>query len=285
MVLPSTKRPSIDFLGAQDFELDVPLEDRGFPQQNVTLSPKIALNPTLPNQINIPGTITSPPQAFLHNASPVRILPESPTENTMHPSHIKIKEKKVGKKGYAKEIKEVINALEKLGITNTRFDQTLMRGFDYYTGIVFEVFDKNPENRRSVFGGGRYDDLLSIFEGEKVSAFGFGAGDVVARDLLETYGNVIKQESILPADVYICLLNKDFAEYGQELAQSLREKNIKTSIDFSFRKIGDQIRNADKIHIPNVICIGEEEVKTGNFKLKNLATGEEKMFTVDTIEL
>ena len=113
-----------------------------------------------------------------------------------------------------KEIKEVINALEKLGITNTRFDQTLMRGFDYYTGIVFEVFDKNPENRRSVFGGGRYDDLLSIFEGEKVSAFGFGAGDVVARDLLETYGNVIKQESILPADVYICLLNKDFAEYG-----------------------------------------------------------------------
>ncbi len=184
-----------------------------------------------------------------------------------------------------KEIKEVINALEKLGITNTRFDQTLMRGFDYYTGIVFEVFDKNPENRRSVFGGGRYDDLLSIFEGEKVSAFGFGAGDVVARDLLETYGNVIKQESILPADVYICLLNKDFAEYGQELAQSLREKNIKTSIDFSFRKIGDQIRNADKIHIPNVICIGEEEVKTGNFKLKNLATGEEKMFTIDTIEL
>jgi histidyl-tRNA synthetase len=59
----------------------------------------------------------------------------------------------------------VISALEKLSITNARFDQTLMRGMDYYTGIVFEVFDKNPENRRSVFGGGRYDDLLSLFGG------------------------------------------------------------------------------------------------------------------------
>lgn len=182
-----------------------------------------------------------------------------------------------------KEIKDVIESLEKLGITNARFDQTLMRGFDYYTGIVFEVFDKNPSNRRSVFGGGRYDDLLSLFGGEKVPAFGFGAGDVIAKDLLETYGKIAKSESINPADIYICLLSKDFASYGQELAQDLREKGIKTSIDFSFRKIGDQIKNADKIHIPNIICIGEEEVKTGKFKVKNLKSGEEKEHTIDTI--
>jgi histidyl-tRNA synthetase len=62
-----------------------------------------------------------------------------------------------------REIREVIDMLEKLGITNAVFDQTLMRGFDYYTGIVFEIFDKNPENRRSLCGGGRYDDLLSLF--------------------------------------------------------------------------------------------------------------------------
>ena len=86
------------------------------------------------------------------------------------------------------EIREVMAQLEKLGITNTIFDQTLMRGFDYYTGIVFEVYDNNPENRRSVFGGGRYDDLLAIFGGEKVPAFGFGAGDVIIGDILKTYG-------------------------------------------------------------------------------------------------
>lgn len=175
-----------------------------------------------------------------------------------------------------KEIKSVIESLEKLGITNARFDQTLMRGFDYYTGIVFEVFDKNPQNRRSVFGGGRYDDLLSLFGGEKVPAFGFGAGDVVARDLMETYGKINKDNKPSPADIYLCLLNKDVVGFAQDLAQSIRNKGKKVSIDFSFRKIGDQIKNADRMNIPNVICIGEEEVKSGKLKIKNLKTGNEE---------
>lgn len=182
-----------------------------------------------------------------------------------------------------REIREVIAGLEKLGITNAIFDQTITRGMDYYTGVIFEVFDKNPENRRSVFGGGRYDDLLSLFGGEKVSAFGFGAGDVVARDLMETYGGIKKGDDIYPADVYICLMDRNVADYGQEVAQGLRSRGIRTSIDYSFRKIGDQIKNADKVHIPFIICIGEEEVKTGKLKIKNLKTGEEKIGTVETI--
>jgi histidyl-tRNA synthetase len=135
-----------------------------------------------------------------------------------------------------REIKSVIESLEKLGITNARFDQTLMRGFDYYTGIVFEVFDKNPLNRRSVFGGGRYDDLLSLFGGDKVPAFGFGAGDVVARDLMETYGKIDKNNEPSSADIYLCLLSKDVAEFAQDLAQDIRNKGKRVAIDFSFRK-------------------------------------------------
>jgi histidyl-tRNA synthetase len=175
-----------------------------------------------------------------------------------------------------REIKSVIESLEKLGITNARFDQTLMRGFDYYTGIVFEVFDKNPLNRRSVFGGGRYDDLLSLFGGDKVPAFGFGAGDVVARDLMETYGKIDKNNEPSSADIYLCLLSKDVAEFAQDLAQDIRNKGKRVAIDFSFRKIGDQIKNADKMNIPDIICIGEEEVKTGKLKIKNLKTGNEE---------
>ncbi len=184
-----------------------------------------------------------------------------------------------------KEIKQVVESLEKLGINNTRFDQTLMRGFDYYTGIVFEIFDNNPENRRSVFGGGRYDDLLSLFGGEKSPAVGFGAGDVVARDLLETYGKMAKPDKAYPADIYLCLMNKESADYGQDVAQALREKKIRVAIDYSFRKIGDQIKNADKVHIPYIICIGEEEIKTGQLKLKDLRSGEEKTYTLETLKL
>lgn len=184
-----------------------------------------------------------------------------------------------------KEIRDVLDGLEKLGITNAIFDQSITRGMDYYTGIIFEVFDKNPINRRSIFGGGRYDDILSLFGEEKVSAFGFGAGDVVARDLMETYGKILKSTEIKPADIYICLFNKEVAQYGQEVAQKLREKGNRVSIDYSYRKIGDQIKNADKMHIPYIICIGDEEVKTGQLKLKNLATSEEKIYTLETLSL
>ncbi|HEY9583511.1 MAG TPA: histidine--tRNA ligase [Candidatus Paceibacterota bacterium] len=182
-----------------------------------------------------------------------------------------------------KEIREVMEALEKLGITNARFDQTLTRGADYYTGVIFEVFDKNPLNRRSVFGGGRFDDLLSLFGNEKVTAFGFGAGDLVARDLMETYGKLAKPESIRPADIYICLINNEVSSYGQEVAQKLRSKGKRVSLDYSGRKLGDQIKNADRNHIPYIICIGDDEVKTGKLKIKNLKTGEETLYEEDNI--
>ncbi len=174
-----------------------------------------------------------------------------------------------------KEIKGVIESLEKLGITNIRFDQTLMRGFDYYTGIVFEVFDKNPENRRSLFGGGRYDDLLSLFGGEKIPAVGFGAGDVTTRDLLETYKkiNEIKKSG---TDIAICVVGEQNTGYALDLAQDLRNKGKKVMVDFSMKKLGDKISNADKRGIKKVICIGDEEVKTGKYKIKNLDSGIEE---------
>ena len=176
------------------------------------------------------------------------------------------------------EVKEVIAELGKLGIKNAKFDPSLTRGADYYTGVVFEVFDKNPENRRSVFGGGRYDDLLDLFGGDKVPAVGFGAGDVVAKDLMESYGKISTDTS--SADIGICVMNTEAMNYAQEIAQKLRAKNKRVSIDFSGKKLGDQIKNADKMKIPEIICIGEEEVKTGNLKIKNLATGEEKPLTL-----
>jgi len=180
-----------------------------------------------------------------------------------------------------KEIRAVLAGLERLGITNARFDQTLMRGFDYYTGVVFEVFDLNPLNKRSVFGGGRYDDLLSLFGNDKVTAVGFGAGDVVARDLMETYGALPKDSA--PADIALIIAGDANAPYALDLAQSLRSKGIRVAVDLSGKKVGDQISNADKRGIPRVIVIGDEEVKTGKLRMKTLATSEEVLTTESEI--
>jgi histidyl-tRNA synthetase len=180
-----------------------------------------------------------------------------------------------------KEIKTLLEYLEDLGITNAVFSQTLMRGFDYYTGIVFEVFDKNPENRRSVFGGGRYDDLLAIFGEEKAPAVGFGAGDVIIRDIMESYK--LLPIYTPPAKLCICLTDEKYSADANELAQKLREQNVNVSIDYSERKLGDQIKSADKKKIPFILCLGENEIKSGKYKVKNLSTGNETELTVDEI--
>jgi histidyl-tRNA synthetase len=180
-----------------------------------------------------------------------------------------------------KEIKEVITGLERLGIKNARFDQTLMRGFDYYTGIVFEVYDLNPANRRSVFGGGRYDDLLSLFGNDKVPAVGFGAGDLIARDLMETYGTLPKPDNV--ADLAICIVGEQNTPYALELAQKIRANNQKILVDISGKKLGDQISNAGKRNIPKVLCIGDEEVKNGKLRIKDLKSGEEKLYSEEEL--
>ena len=171
------------------------------------------------------------------------------------------------------EIKELQNKLAELGIKNTVFSPTLMRGFDYYTGIVFEIFDTNPENRRAIFGGGRYDDLLSIFGAEKIPAVGFGMGDVTTRDVLETYGLMPKYK---PAtELYICVLEEKYRNYARQLAQDLREDGLNVAVDSSGKKVGDQIKYADKNLIPFIVCVGENEVKNEELKIKNLKSGEE----------
>jgi len=166
-------------------------------------------------------------------------------------------------------------------IANIEFSPTLMRGFDYYTGIVFEVFDTNPENKRSLFGGGRYDDLLDIFGARKIPAVGFGMGDVSVRDFLETH-------NLLPAytpsaTLHICSLTTLQRPYAYTLAETLRTHNINTSVDISGKKIGDQLKLAVKQHIPYVVIIGEDEVKSGIFSVKKLETGDEQKLTTDQL--
>ncbi len=179
------------------------------------------------------------------------------------------------------EVKELQERLSVLGIKNTVFSPTLVRGFDYYTGILFEIFDTNSENRRAIFGGGRYDDLLNIFGAEKIPAVGFGMGDVTTRDVLLTYNLLPTYKAV--TELYICVLEEKYQNYANKLAQKLRVSGINVAVDYSSKKIGDQIKYADKNLISFVVCVGENEVKNEEFKVKNLKSGEEMVLKAENI--
>ncbi len=179
------------------------------------------------------------------------------------------------------DLNKVVSALRGLGINNTKIDETLARGQAYYTGVVFEFFDTDPANPRSILGGGRYDNLIDLFSSDNVPAVGFGAGDVTIKDFLITHNLLPSFNST--TSLYIALLSTDFIQYAGEMADTLRQNGVNVEIDFSGRKVGDQIKTADKHKIPFLIVIGDEEINSNTFKLKDLRTGEEKQVTANEI--
>jgi len=159
------------------------------------------------------------------------------------------------------------------GITNTKFDVTLMRGFDYYTDIVFEVFDTNPENSRAIFGGGRYDGLVGAFGVEPLPTIGFGLGDVTLHDFLQTHNLLptIKQ----PVDLCVITIGDVYLE-AQKLLTDLRSDGLKVVVDSTGRKIDKQLKSADKAGFEWILFVGEQELASGDYKLKHLPSGKEQ---------
>ncbi len=171
------------------------------------------------------------------------------------------------------ETKNIVEGLKARNIKNVVFSPTLVRGFDYYTGIIFEVFDLAPENNRSLFGGGRYDNLFDMFGIENIPAVGFGMGDVTMRDFLETHA--LLPEYAPNTDLYLATIDKAQIPYAEKLASTLRTQGINVAVNILGKKIGDQIKTASKQAIPFLIAIGETEIKTKQFVIKNLNTGKE----------
>lgn len=167
---------------------------------------------------------------------------------------------------------DVLAALSAQGIRNAVFDAGIIRGFDYYTGMVFEVFDTNTENPRSIFGGGRYDRLLEVFSDEVLPAVGFGLGDVTMRDFLETHALI--PEYVPATQLYIATVDESYIPEAMRVADELRRHNLNVAVNMTDKKLGNQIQTADKLHIPFLITIGAEEQTSKQYALKNLATGE-----------
>ena len=178
---------------------------------------------------------------------------------------------------------EMTNLLELAnqdGINNIEFDITLMRGFDYYTDIVFEVFDTHPDNNRSMFGGGRYDGLVAQFGVDPLPTVGFGMGDA-------TLYNFLLLHDLLPVfasktDVYVILIGNVY-EQSIKPVSILREAGLRVAVDSSGRKTDKQIKSAIKKGIRYALFMGEQEVESGVYVLKDLEHSKEQAHSIERI--
>lgn len=173
---------------------------------------------------------------------------------------------------WSPEITELLTMTRALGIPAS-YDATITRGFDYYTGIVFEIFDTHKDNQRALAGGGRYDTLLSLFGDESIPAAGFAVGDVTFRDFLEVRGITPPRAG---CDV-IAIIPQTRGERGeaQSLAFNLRTSGV-AAITLPYMKTsGDSYALAETKGATHALIISEAEAMSGSCQVRSLASRED----------
>lgn len=178
------------------------------------------------------------------------------------------------------ELRLVFEGLVEADVTDVVFDATLMRGLDYYTGTVFEVFDTHPDNARSLFGGGRYDGLVGLFGAEPISAVGTAPGNTMIENFLEVHN--LLPENVSHTDAYVVVIN-DAVAGANKLAMQLRAAGLNIEVDITGRKLDKQIKAAIKKSIPYLIFVGPQDVEAGEYSLKNSDTGTEETLRPEQI--
>jgi len=179
------------------------------------------------------------------------------------------------------DLVEILNIFKDYNFSNFKFDPSIIRGLEYYTGAVFEVnlkFDvKNNKGQviqfGSIGGGGRYDNLVNNFGNYDAPATGISIGlDRLVYALMQKKEFKLKQSK----PVVICVLNKNFLKEYINLQTLMRNSGISSEIYPGEGKLKKQMEYANKIKSPAVIFYGEDEIKSGKPTMRNLNSGEEK---------
>ena len=184
---------------------------------------------------------------------------------------------------------EIINfnrLIKEVDISNyCTFSSGTVRGLDYYTGIIYEVFDTGKENIRSIFGGGRYDDLLSIFSDEKITGTGFGMGVYTISLFLKTYNLIPEEikEKDFSDTIYIASINEDMSIYAFELARLIRDEDFPCIIDYRFKNLKNQIKKANELGVIIVLIVGPEELAERTVTIRNMVSEEQKTVNIDEV--
>ena len=174
------------------------------------------------------------------------------------------------------ELTQVVKYVRLFGIPEKNFcvDLTIARGLDYYTGTVYETFLNEYRELGSICSGGRYENLAEYYTDKKLPGVGISIGLTRLFYKLNEL-NLIKSEKKSVAEILIIPMIEDMT-VPIKLANDLRSKGINTEIYLNDKKLKAKMKYADKLQIPYVIVIGEDEVKSGIIKVKNMKTGEEE---------
>ncbi len=162
--------------------------------------------------------------------------------------------------------------IEKQGLSEyVKFEPSIVRGLDYYTGVVFEIFDKHPDNRRAIAGGGSYANLLQIFNEPALEGVGIGLGEVPLTDFLTSH-NLMPDFSRPDLDFIVAYVDAASEGTAMKLAQKLRERNQKVELYLGEAKHKKVFNYSDKKDVTYIVFVSENEIKKRDVKARTEIT-------------
>lgn len=181
------------------------------------------------------------------------------------------------------ELKQVVKYVKVFGVPDSNFkvDLTIARGLDYYTGTVYETFLNEYRELGSVCSGGRYDNLAEYYTDKKLPGVGISIGLTRLFYKLNEL-NALKEEQNSIAKVLVVSMVEDNSK-ALEVAIALRNKNINAEVYLENKKIKAKFKYADRLAIPYVIVIGEDEIANNIVTLKNMQTGEQETLKIEEV--
>ncbi|MGL5511545.1 MAG: histidine--tRNA ligase, partial [Microcoleaceae cyanobacterium] len=182
------------------------------------------------------------------------------------------------------ELATVINGVENLGVDSQYYtiDLSIARGLDYYTGTVYETTLIGHEALGSICSGGRYEELVGMFIGEKLPGVGISIGLTRLMSRLLKAG-ILTKLSATPAQVMVVNMQEDLMPVYLKVSQMLRNAGINVITNFDAKNVGKQLQQADKLKIPFCVIIGNDEAIAQQCQLKNLLTGEQILLGWDNL--
>ena len=174
------------------------------------------------------------------------------------------------------ELTRFFAVIDALGLSDyVIFDGSIMRGLLYYTGTVFEAWEVGGDIKRSILGGGRYDNLTRDVGGDPIPGVGFAMGDVVIMLILEKYGLLPEELNINPAPVFVTVFDEARLLDSFKLASELRRAGLNVVCYPEAARLQKQFKYADRIGAKLTIVLGPDEVEKGQVAVKNLLNGEQ----------